>query len=121
MNLDLDLREISRGSSILSRPILTIWGDLRSTIPGALARSKFQVADRVGYKQESWKTSLPHFIEGLYMKRFNKETPDVVLPFKQINKLKVQKKEAAKQQKVLKRASSVLFNGEKQVREGKGL
>ena len=49
MNLDLDLRESSRGSSILSRPILTIWGDLRSTIPGALARSKFQVADRVGY------------------------------------------------------------------------
>ncbi len=49
MNLDLDLRESSRGSSILSRPILTRWGDLRSTIPGALARSKFQVADRVGY------------------------------------------------------------------------
>ncbi len=49
MNLDLDLRESSRGSSILSRPILTIWGDLRSMIPGALARSKFQVADRVGY------------------------------------------------------------------------
>ncbi len=49
MNLDLDLRESSRGSSILSRPILTIWGDLRSTIPRALARSKFQVADRVGY------------------------------------------------------------------------
>ncbi len=53
MNLDLDLRESSRGSSILSRPILTIWGDLRSTIPGALARSKFQVADRVGYKRDS--------------------------------------------------------------------
>ena len=56
MNLDLDLRESSRGSSILSRPILTIWGDVRSTIPGALARSKFQVADRVGYNSQNCAT-----------------------------------------------------------------
>ena len=45
--------------------------------------------------------SLPRFIENLYMKRFDKEIPDVVLSFEQINKLKVQKKEVAKQRKAL--------------------
>ncbi|MBF8263432.1 MAG: hypothetical protein HW387_1097 [Parachlamydiales bacterium] len=67
------------------------------------------------HKQEPWKAPLPQFIENLYMKRFNKETPDVVLSFEQINKLKVQKKEASKQRKVLKRAANVLSEGEKQI------
>ena len=46
--------------------------------------------------------------EDLYRKRFAKETPDVVLSFEQITKLKVQKKEIAMQQKALKRAADVL-------------
>ena len=59
------------------------------------------------HKQEPWKAPLPDFIENLYMKRFGKEAPDVVLSFEQINKLKVQKKEVAKQRKALKRAANI--------------
>jgi hypothetical protein len=32
------------------------------------------------HDQESWKAPLPRFIEDLYLKRFGKERPDVVLP-----------------------------------------
>ena len=49
MNLDLDSRESSRGSTIVTSPILEIWGKLRSLIPGALAQSKFQVDARLWY------------------------------------------------------------------------
>lgn len=70
------------------------------------------------HKQEPWKAPLPDFIENLYMKRFGKEVPNVVLSFEQINKLKVQKRNAAKQRKVLKRTANVLLAGEKQVGEG---
>ena len=67
------------------------------------------------HKQEQWKAPLPQFIEHLYLKRFGKKAPDVVLSFEQINKLKVQKKEVAKQRKALKRAANVLPGGEKQI------
>ena len=72
------------------------------------------------HKQEPWKVPLPHFIEDLYLKRFGKEVPNVVLSFEQINKMEVQKKNASKQRKVLKRATNVLPEGEKQVGEGNG-
>ena len=58
------------------------------------------------HKQERWKAPLPQFIEQLYMKRFGKEAPDVVLSFEQINKLKVQKKNAAKERTALKKANN---------------
>ena len=32
------------------------------------------------HDQEPWKAPLPRFIEDLYLKRFGKEQPDVVLP-----------------------------------------
>jgi hypothetical protein len=32
------------------------------------------------HDQEPWKAPLPRFIEDLYLKRFGKERPDVVLP-----------------------------------------
>jgi len=60
------------------------------------------------HKQEQWKAPLPQFIEHLYLKRFGKEAPDIVLSFEQIKKLKVQKKEAAKERKALKRATNAL-------------
>lgn len=41
------------------------------------------------HKQERWKTPLPLFIDHLYMKHFGRETPDVVLSFEQITKLKI--------------------------------
>lgn len=57
------------------------------------------------HKQERWKAPLPQFIEHLYSKRFGKEVPDVVLSFEEINKLKVQKKEASKERKALKKVA----------------
>jgi hypothetical protein len=36
------------------------------------------------HKQEKWKAPLPEFIEELYYKRFNKETPDQVYSFEQL-------------------------------------
>ncbi len=35
------------------------------------------------HDQESWKIPLPQFIESLYLKRFGKERPDVVLSIEQ--------------------------------------
>lgn len=67
------------------------------------------------HKQEPWKAPLPHFIENLYMKRFGKEAPDVVLSFEQINKLKVQKKEDAKKRKALKRVANVLQENSEEI------
>src|SRR5260221_14793657 len=48
-NLDLDLRESSRGSTIASPFVLEIQRDLRSSNPGALTPSKFQVCGRLWY------------------------------------------------------------------------
>lgn len=58
------------------------------------------------HKQEQWKAPLPQFIENLYMKRFGKEAPSVVLSFEQITKLKMQKKAAANERKALKKVGA---------------
>ena len=55
------------------------------------------------HKQQQWKVPLPQFIEDLYIKRFGKKAPAIVLSFEQLNKLKTQKKEAAKKRKILKK------------------
>src|SRR3990167_464864 len=47
--LDLGRRESSRSSTIASRPILEILGDLRSSTPEALAQPKFQFFKCVRY------------------------------------------------------------------------
>lgn len=44
------------------------------------------------HKQEKWKAPLAQFIEDLYYKRFNKEAPDQVYSFEQLNEMKNQKK-----------------------------
>ena len=41
------------------------------------------------YKQESWKPSLPVFIEEIYLQRFNKRPPDNVKPLEQIVKNRI--------------------------------
>ena len=54
------------------------------------------------FKQESWKTPLPQFIEEIYFKRFKKDTPKIVKPLKQILKeleIKKQKKKKEKEKK----------------------
>ncbi len=53
------------------------------------------------HKQERWKAPLPQFIEHLYLKRFGKEAPDIVLSFEQLNKLKNQKKTEKKAKKTI--------------------
>ena len=50
-NLDLDLRESSRDLTIENGSILAIWGRSRSSNPGALARSKFQIPNRTWYNK----------------------------------------------------------------------
>lgn len=62
------------------------------------------------HKQEQWKAPLPQFIEHLYLKRFGKQAPDVVFSFEQMNKLKTKKNLAAKERKVLQKATSVVPN-----------
>lgn len=62
------------------------------------------------HKQERWKAPLPEFIEHLYNKRFGTDAPDSVLSFEEITKLKLRKKEAAKERKAARRATPLHFN-----------
>ena len=41
------------------------------------------------YKKEPWKSSLPVFIEEIYLQRFNKRHPDDVQPLEQIVKNRI--------------------------------
>jgi len=41
-----------------------------------------KLAGLANHKQEPWKAPLPVFIEELYFKRFKKEKPNIVIPFK---------------------------------------
>jgi glycosyltransferase involved in cell wall biosynthesis len=52
-NLELELRESSRGSTIASPSVLEIQRGLRSLNPGTLTRLQSQVSDRLGYTTES--------------------------------------------------------------------
>ena len=60
------------------------------------------------HKQEQWKAPLPEFIEDLYYKRFNKEAPDQVYSFEQLNVMKNQKKTEKKAKKALNLNQSVI-------------
>lgn len=54
------------------------------------------------HRQEPWKLPLPQFIEELYLKRFGKTVPDIVMSIEERVRLEQQKKEArriAKQQR----------------------
>jgi hypothetical protein len=44
------------------------------------------------HDQEPWKAPLPRFVEDLYLKRFGKERPDVVLPVEARERLALAKK-----------------------------
>jgi len=61
-------------------------------------------------KQEPWKTSLPDFIESLYLKRYKKERPDNVRSIEQMVKDVKRKKaerKARKAQDVCQKQSNV--------------
>jgi hypothetical protein len=51
------------------------------------------------HKQEPWKLPLPRFIEELYLKRFGRTAPDVVMSIEERARLIQQKKEARRAEK----------------------
>ena len=46
------------------------------------------------HKQEQWKVPLPRFIEELYLERFGKTVPEIVMSIEERVHLELQKKEA---------------------------
>jgi len=85
-------------------PQVRVWVDARrrhqlSHAPVAMARElglnprEFgQLSNR---RQEPWKTPLPAFIEDLYLKRFGRERPEVIVPVEERYRQE-QKKKAAR-------------------------
>ena len=59
------------------------------------------------HKQEPWKLPLPQFIEKIYLKRFGRRAPDIVMSIEERVRLNHEKKEArraAKQQRATETA-----------------
>ncbi len=56
-------------------------------------------------RQEPWKLPLPRFIEGLYVKRFGRSRPEVVLTIEERARLSAEKKAARKTRKAKRRAA----------------
>lgn len=52
------------------------------------------------HKQETWKATLPQFIEEIYFKRFKREAPETVKPLKQIIAEQEQKKAKEERRKL---------------------
>jgi hypothetical protein len=51
------------------------------------------------HRQQPWKAPLPLFIEDLYLKRFGKERPDVVLSMEELARKEEEKKAARRERK----------------------
>jgi len=66
-------------------------------------------AKRIGsldnHRQEPWKLSLPRFIEDLYLQRFGRSRPEVVLTIEGRARLPAEKKAAKKARKAERRAA----------------
>lgn len=71
---------------------LQLWIDARKRFH--LSHGQVQMAREIGlnpqklgklanHKQEPWKLPLPQFIEHLYLKRFGKARPDIVIPIEE--------------------------------------
>lgn len=58
------------------------------------------------HDQEPWKAPLPRFIEDLYLKRFGKERPDVVLPVEERARLAAAKKAERKELRKMERGAT---------------
>jgi hypothetical protein len=92
-------------------PKLQAWVDARHR--HRLSHAQVQMARELGmnpakmgkldnHKQERWKLPLPQFIEHIYLKRFGKRAPEMVMSIEDRARLEQQKKEArrvAKQQR----------------------
>jgi hypothetical protein len=57
--------------------------------------------------QERWKMLLPEYIESLYLRRFNKEKPDVVLSIEDRARLQKQKKDDRREEKKMKKTMTI--------------
>ena len=93
---------------------LQAWVDARRR--HHLSHAQIQMARELGmnpaqmgkldnHKQERWKLPLPQFIEQLYLKRFGRRAPEIVMSIEDRARLEQQKKEArrvAKQQRLLR-------------------
>jgi hypothetical protein len=84
-------------------PQLQVWVDARrryrlSHAHVAMARELGLNPRKFGglanHRQEPWKTPLPEFIEDLYLKRFGRERPEVVIPIEQLHRQKQQSQTA---------------------------
>ncbi len=62
------------------------------------------------HKQEPWKAPLPQFIEDLYLKRFGRERPEVVLTVEQRAQDLEKKKREKKEQKQAAREAAARTN-----------
>jgi hypothetical protein len=58
------------------------------------------------HRQERWKLPLPEFIEELYLKRFGKERPDVVMSIEDRARHQQQKKAAQREARLLRREAA---------------
>lgn len=52
------------------------------------------------HRQERWKAPLPQFIEYLYLKRFGKERPEVVITIEEMCRLYQEQKELKRRNKL---------------------
>ena len=91
---------------------LQVWVDARKR--HHLSHAQVQMARELGMNpkklgkldnddQEPWKLPLPAFIEELYLKRFGKTRPDVVMSIEERSRLEEQKKAARREAKRLRR------------------
>jgi hypothetical protein len=60
------------------------------------------------HRQEPWKAPLPQFIEALYLKRFGRERPDLVVSIEERARAHAAKREARKEARRQARAQGLL-------------
>ncbi len=95
-------------------PKLQAWIDARRR--HHLSHAHIQMARELGmnphklgtldnHEQEPWKAPLPLFIEDLYVSRFGKPAPDVVISVEESARLHEQKKEARRAAKLQRRST----------------
>lgn len=91
------------GQSQRLPPQLQVWVDARKRY--RLTHTQVAMARELGlnsrkfgqlanHRQEPWKTPLPEFIEDLYLKRFGRERPEIVVPIEQLHRTKQQSQPA---------------------------
>ena len=89
-------------------PNLQAWIDARkrhrlSHVQVQMARELGMNPKKLGridnHKLETWKQPLPQFIEHLYLKRFGRKHPDMVMSIEQLSRLREEKKELKRTRK----------------------